>query len=132
VVGDQRGVPDISMSGACDGAVDVYQGFPGQVGWFPTCGTSEATPLFAGIVSLADQVAGHPLGVINPALYEMSAAGARGIVDVTSGNNTVTFTQQKVQTTVQGFPALPGYDLASGVGTVDAAKFVPELAKAAA
>jgi hypothetical protein len=33
---------------------------------------------------------------------------------------------------VQGFPALPGYDLASGVGTVDAAKFVPELAKAAA
>jgi hypothetical protein len=70
--------------------------------------------------------------VINPALYEMSAAGARGIVDVTSGNNTVTFTQQKVQTTVQGFPALPGYDLASGVGTVDAAKFVPELAKAAA
>ncbi len=131
VVGDQRGVPDISMSGACNGAVDVYQGFPGQVGWFPTCGTSEATPLFAGIVSLADQVAGHPLGVINPALYELSAAGARGIVDVTSGNNTVTFTQRRVTTTVPGFPALPGYDLASGVGTVDAARFVPELARAA-
>jgi hypothetical protein len=68
--------------------------------------------------------------VINPALYELSQAGAPGIVDVTSGNNTVTFTQKGVVHTVVGFPALPGYDLASGVGTVDAAKFVPELAAA--
>jgi hypothetical protein len=30
--------------------------------------------------------------------------------------------------TVNGFSALPGYDLASGVGTVNAASFVPELA----
>ena len=82
-------------------------------------------------MSLADQVAGHPLGVINPALYELSAAGARGIVDVTSGDNTVTFTQHRATTTVPGFPALPGYDLASGMGTVDAAEFVPELARAA-
>ena len=30
--------------------------------------------------------------------------------------------------TVKGFGAVPGYDLASGVGTVNAASFVPELA----
>jgi subtilase family serine protease len=131
VVGQRRGVPDIAMSGACDGAVDVYQGFPGQVGWFPTCGTSEATPLFAGMVSLADQVAGHPLGLINPALYEMSAAKAPGIVDITAGNNTVSYQTANHQQTVNGFVAIPGYDLASGVGTVDAASFVPELAAAA-
>jgi subtilase family serine protease len=130
LVGDQRGVPDISMSGACDGAVDVYQGFAGQRGWFPTCGTSEATPLFAGIVALADQVAGHPLGVINPALYQMSSAAAPGIVDITSGSNTVSFPQGGVLHTVAGFSARSGYDLASGVGTVDAATFVPELAAA--
>jgi subtilase family serine protease len=130
VVGDHRGVPDISMSGACNGAVDVYQGFPGQVGWFPTCGTSEATPLFAGVVALADQVAGHPIGDINPALYAMSAEGAAGIVDITSGNNTVSFTQGDMLQTVVGFPALKGYDLASGVGTLNAALFVPELAAA--
>jgi hypothetical protein len=75
-------------------------------------------------------VAGHPLGVINPSLYQMSAAGAPGIVDVTSGNNTVTYTQHRTTTTVPGFDALPGYDMASGVGTVDAATFVPELAAA--
>jgi subtilase family serine protease len=129
VVGSQRGVPDISMSGACNGAVDVYQSFAGEpAGWYPTCGTSEATPLFSGIVALADQVAGHPLGVINQALYLMSAAHAPGIVDVTKGNNTVSFPQGGKLDTVTGFSALPGYDLASGVGTVDAALFVPELA----
>ena len=76
VVGGRRGVPDISMSGACNGAVDMYQSFKGQPAWYPTCGTSEATPLFAGVVALADQVAGHPLGLINPALYAMSAGHA--------------------------------------------------------
>ncbi len=132
VVGDSRGVPDISMSGACNGAVDVYQSFPGEpAGWFPTCGTSEATPLFAGIVALSDQVAGHGLGVINPALYQLSQENARGIVDITSGNNTVTFPQDNENITVQGFDAGPGYDLASGVGTVWAPDFVFELAAAA-
>ncbi len=131
VVGGRRGVPDIAMSAACNGGVDTYQSFAGQaVGWYPVCGTSEATPLFAGVVALADQVAGHPLGLINPALYSLSASGAKGIVDITSGNNTVSFRQHGLQT-VTGFTAQPGYDLASGVGTVDAATFVPELAKTA-
>jgi len=128
VVGDQRGVPDISMSGACNGAVDMYQSFRGQpAGWYPTCGTSEATPLFAGVVALADQIAGHPLGLINPALYRMSAAHRWGIVDVVKGNNTVSFIQNG-EHTVKGFAARPGYDLASGVGTVNAYYFAYQLA----
>ena len=132
VVGSQRGVPDISMSGACNGAAIMYQSFKGggPPGFYLVCGTSEATPIFSGIVAIADQYAGHDLGVINPALYELSQAGAPGIVDITSGNNTVTFTQKGKVHTVVGFSALPGYDLASGVGTVDAALFVPELAAA--
>jgi subtilase family serine protease len=129
VVGNHRGVPDISMSGACNGAVNIYQSFPGQpAGWYPTCGTSESTPLFAGIVALAAQKAGHPLGLINPALYFMSAVHARGLVDVTRGNNTAAFEQGGSLHTVTGFSARRGYDLASGVGTVDARWFVPELA----
>jgi subtilase family serine protease len=129
VVGDQRGVPDISMSAACNGSVDTYGTFGGApAGWSPTCGTSEATPLFAGIVALADQVAGHSLGLINPALYKLSAEGAPGITDVVSGNNTVSFSQGGHEHTVPGFTAVAGYDLASGVGTVNAAYFVRELA----
>ena len=132
VVGSRRGVPDISMSGACNGSADMYQSFAGQpAGWYPTCGTSEATPEFAGIVALASQVAGHPLGWINPALYELSGEGAPGIADVTSGNNTVEFPQGGKLNTVPGFSARPGYDLASGVGTVWAPLFVRELAATA-
>jgi len=131
-VGRHRGVPDISMSAACNGAVDTYGTFGGAPGgWSPTCGTSEATPLFAGIVALAAQLAGHPLGPVNPALYRLAAAHARGIVDVTKGGNTVSFTQGGQRHTVRGFAAVRGYDLASGVGTVNAAYFVPELASAA-
>jgi Predicted protease len=130
IVGPSRGVPDISMSGACNGAMNIYQSFPGQpAGWYPTCGTSEATPLFSGIVALADQVAHHPLGVINPALYQLSARRAPGVVDVTSGNNTVSFPQSGKIHTVHGFAATKGYDLASGVGTVNARYFVFELAR---
>ena len=131
VVGRSRGVPDISMSASCSGAVDVYQSFNGEpAGWYPTCGTSEATPLFAGVVALAAQVAHHSLGLINPALYQMAARHLPGLVDVTSGNNTVSFTQNGRKHTVHGFSARRGYDLASGVGTVDAANFVGELAAA--
>jgi len=131
VTGGHRGVPDISMSAACDGSVDTYGTFGGApAGWSPACGTSEATPLFAGVIALAAQLAGHPLGPVNPALYRLAAAHARGIVDVTKGGNTVSFTQGGRRQTVRGFTAAPGYDLASGVGTVNGALFVRELASA--
>jgi subtilase family serine protease len=128
-VGTSRGVPDIAMSGACNGAVNVYQSFKGsKPGWYQVCGTSEATPLFAGVVALADQVAGHWLGLINPRLYQLLAQHAHGLVDIMTGNNTVSFTQGGSRHTVTGFAAGHGYDLASGVGTVNAPLFVHELA----
>jgi subtilase family serine protease len=129
VVGSHRGVPDISMSAACNGAVNTYQSFGGiPAGWGEVCGTSESSPLFAGVVALADQVAGHPLGLINPTLYKLEAEHAPGLVDIVKGNNTVSFHQGGKLHTVHGFSARPGYDLASGVGTVNAPLFVMELA----
>lgn len=128
VVGDHRGVPDISMSAACSGLVDTYQSFaPTPPGWYYVCGTSEATPLFAGIVALADQEAHRPLGCINAALYAMARNHDPGIVPVTQGDNTVSFFQDGKEHTVVGYSAGSGYDLVAGVGTVEAAKFVPEL-----
>jgi subtilase family serine protease len=127
VVGERRGVPDVSLSASCSHSVDIYESFDGT-GWTNICGTSEATPLLAGIVALADQVAGRPIGPINSFLYELAARHDRGIVDVTRGNNTVSFFQNGKTYTVRGWNAVRGYDLASGVGTVDAQWFVPELA----
>jgi subtilase family serine protease len=131
VTGRQRGIPDISLDASCSSPVAVYGTFPGGGGWQTSCGTSLATPLMAGIVALADQVAGHSLGLINPALYKMAAAHRPGITDIVAGNNTVHLAAGAggAASTVPGFAAVPGYDLASGTGTVNAAQFVPELAR---
>jgi subtilase family serine protease len=132
ITGGHRGLPDISMSAACSGAVNLYQTFGGQpAGWYAACGTSESSPLFAGIVALADQVAGHRLGLINPALYRLASQHAPGLVSVRSGNNTVSFRQGGRKHTVRGYRARAGYNLATGVGTINAQLFVPELARAA-
>src|SRR4029077_4600837 len=115
VVGKWRGTPDVSMSASTIGGAEIYDG-----GWQTVGGTSEASPEFSGIVAIADQMAGNKgLGDLNAALYAMESAGAAGIVVVTSGNNSFNGGQ--------GYNAVKGYDMASGIGTVDAAKFIPAL-----
>jgi subtilase family serine protease len=127
-----RMTPDISMTAATDGGALVYlsAGGPDQAGYYVIGGTSEATPIFAGVVAIADQAAGHPLGLLNPRLYALPRDGRSGIVDVTKGDNT--FTQLgpdgKPQFTVPGFAARPGYDMSSGLGTVDAGENIGALA----
>ena len=128
VTGNQRGIPDISMSASCSVAVNVFETFTGgQGGWTASCGTSESAPMFAAIVALADQVAGHPLGLVNPALYALAAGHAPGIVPVASGNNTVSFSGG----TVHGYSVRHGYNLVTGLGTVNGQYLVPELARSA-
>jgi subtilase family serine protease len=126
-VGKKRGTPDISMSASTSGAAWFYISSGGvSTGWHLVGGTSEASPIFSGIVALADQVARHRLGQINPGIYalgalSLSGSSSFGVVDVTSGDNSFAG--------VTGFTAGRGYDLASGWGTIDAAKFVPQLAR---
>jgi subtilase family serine protease len=86
-------------------------------------GTSEATPLLAGVLALATQLNhGKNVGPINDALYHvLGPAGLKdGIADVVSGNNTVTI-HGKVF--VHGFTAARGFDVASGWGTIRANTF---------
>ena len=108
---------------AVDGGARVYYTFnPPRAGWHVIGGTSEAGPILSGIVALADQVVGHRLGDIDAALYELGLArhpARAGIVDVTSGDNSFAG--------VTGFSAAPGYDLASGWGTINAPAFIRAL-----
>ncbi|MFJ1554318.1 S53 family peptidase [Streptomyces mirabilis] len=129
VVGTRRGTPDVSLAAAVNGGAWIYSSFdPTATGWDVTGGTSEASPLFSGIVALADQAAGHRVGNINEALYALSKRSAHhdksaGVVDVNDGTN-------NSYEGVTGYKAVNGYDMATGVGTVDALRFVPALARA--
>lgn len=141
---DGRTTPDLSMTAAVDGGANVYWSFAGQgpAGWYIVGGTSEATPVFAGVVAIADQAARHDLGWLDPALYAAGAGGgfdrgrhdgSTGIVDVTAGDTTVAGTNPPGDPypgpfTVLGFTAVPGYDQATGLGTADGARLVETLA----
>jgi subtilase family serine protease len=136
VTGNARGVPDVAMDASCQSPVAVYGSFyPTGGRWSSVCGTSLAAPLFAGVVALADQYAGHGkphgLGLINPAIYKIAASHEPGIVGVLTGSNSQSFNQDGKEYSVSGFTAGPGYNLVTGVGTIDAESFVPELAKLA-
>jgi subtilase family serine protease len=90
-------------------------------------GTSAAAPLWAAVIALADQYAGHPLGFVNPALYEIgrSASYRQAFHDVTTGTNTVTFPAQ----TITGYQAALGWDPVTGWGSPDAQVLIPLLAR---
>ena len=61
----------------------------------------------------------------NPALYALAARHAPGIVPVASGDNAVSFSGG----TVHGYSVRPGYNLVTGLGTVNGQYLVPELAR---
>jgi subtilase family serine protease len=79
------------------------------------------------MIALADQVnAGRGLGLVNPAVYKIAAGPGRyasDFYDVTVGSN-------QADPSVPGFPATPGWDPVTGVGTPNAAHLVPDLVAA--
>jgi subtilase family serine protease len=111
------------------GGAVTFWSFPGSSpGYFIMGGTSEAAPELAGIVAVIDQAVGRSIGELNPLLYRLAARHALGIVDVTVGDNIVRYRNGSVVRTARGWHAAKGYDLASGLGTIDAAKLAPEIA----
>jgi subtilase family serine protease len=107
-----RDVPDVSLSAAShDGYFIAYQG-----GFWTVGGTSAAAPSFAGMVALVDQKMNAPQGLLNATLYPLAtkqaSGGAAVFHDTINGNNSVPG--------VTGYLATVGYDLASGLGSVDA------------
>jgi pseudomonalisin len=109
---NRRDVPDVSLSAAGhDAYLFVQSGSLGAVS-----GTSASSPSFAGLMVLINQKTNGRQGNANPIFYNLAtlqaAGGAAVFHDVTSGNNSVPG--------VTGFTAGPGYDPASGLGSVDA------------
>jgi uncharacterized protein (TIGR03437 family) len=120
VPGKFREVPDVAMAASPnhDGYLVITNGAPGIYG-----GTSAATPVFAGIVLLLNEYVGaNGLGNINPNLYQIASTTANVFHDVTSGGNIVECAAGTNGCTggVLGYSAGPGYDLVTGLGSVDA------------
>jgi subtilase family serine protease len=126
--GPTRGVPDVAGDAGFNSGMAIVVSGPGGGILVGATGTSAATPLWAGIIALADQFAGHSLGFVNPAIYQIASGQAyhTAFHDVTAGNNT--FELRKPPVTVPGYTAVPGWDPVTGWGTPNAQFLVPLLA----
>ena len=119
-----RGIPDVAYNADPLTGILIYVGFlPGASGYYIVGGTSEGPPQWSGIIADVNQLAGHSLGFLNPALYALGAVGvqAQYFHDITSGNNSFAG--------VPGYNATPGWDLATGWGTPNLGNLAGELAK---
>ena len=119
--GNTRGIPDVAMEASSLTGVLVYA----DGAWFIVGGTSVSSPCFAGVVAIADQVNGAPLGFLNPGLYRIGADPARyakDFFDITTGNN-----DQYQNPQDPNYNATPGWDPVTGLGTPNAVNLVPDL-----
>ena len=119
-----RGYPDVAYNAGVVGGVLVHLGFLPQFpngAFFIFGGTSAGAPQWSAISSIANQVAGRPLGNLNKTIYKMGRKGALNTLfhDVTIGDNGFAG--------VVGFPATTGWDLSTGWGTPNTG-FVQQLA----
>ncbi|HTS78852.1 MAG TPA: protease pro-enzyme activation domain-containing protein [Bryobacteraceae bacterium] len=124
-----RDVPDIALSASIHDAYYIYyQGANVAVG-----GTSASAPSMAGIVALLNQylvtsgVQKQPgLGNINAQLYRLAQSAPSAFHDIVLGNTIVPCEQGSPNCTTGsfGYRAAPGYDLATGLGSIDANQLV--------
>jgi subtilase family serine protease len=126
-IGAMRGVPDVA--GDAGVATDMAFVYAAPGGAYPPSsegGTSASGPFWAGLIALADQEAGHPLGFVNPAIYRIARGPLyhKAFHDITTGNNTVTVNG----VTITGYQAGPGWNPVTGWGTPDAQILIPLLA----
>jgi subtilase family serine protease len=157
-----RVVPDVGMlgdpnSGFLMGQTEDFSAYanpdgfdlPGDTtafGQYRIGGTSLSSPLFAGLMALANQAAGHHLGFANPALYDLSNTGA--FHDITAPANKVAVVRtnylnntnssggtQKLLRTAGDTGTLssaPGYDDSTGLGSPNGLAFLSGLAPGSA
>ena len=126
-----RHVPDIALSAAGHDA--YFINFLGTIG--AVAGTSASAPSMAGIVALLNQYQVSKgfqklpgLGNINPQLYRLAQSAPSAFHDTTTGDNIVTCAQGSPDCLSGkiGYPAGPGYDMATGLGSVDANALVTQ------
>jgi hypothetical protein len=122
-----REVPDVSANAGVGYAM-YADGASHPNEWLAVPGTSLATPTWAAIAILMDDSSvycrAHPVGFLTPALYKLAASTPVDFNDITTGAN-------NAGNPIAGgkYPATAGYDLASGLGTPNAAALARSLCR---
>ena len=121
-----RYLPDVSLSAAGHDAYIIEQ----EGALYLVGGTSASSPAFAGIMAIINQHTGTRAGNPNARFYALAAQAPAVFHDVTSGTIAVPCAggspgcSAKAPSTniglMNGYSAGPGYDLATGLGSVDA------------
>ena len=131
--GTTRLVPDVALFAAAMPGHVISCGTPcggseGPGSWTAVGGTSAATPLATGALALVTQAVTEArrasatvrLGLVAPTFWDLGRKGSDALRDVTVGSNDTSG--------VGCCTAGPGYDLASGWGSFDAARLAAALA----
>ena len=112
-MGAKRAIPDVAFP-----ASKVYPIIVRGQGLLAG-GTSAAAPAWAGVIARLVQHDGRRVGFLNPRLYQIGRAQQRGgpaiFHDVVVGDNGTNV--------ARGYSARPGYDLATGWGSIDGQAF---------
>jgi subtilase family serine protease len=112
-----RAAPDVAFDGDPDTGVAVYNSVPNSAGtgWAEIGGTSAGAPQWAALIALADQGrALRGLGTLSNAQSILYTLPATDYHDITLGGNGV-------------YPAGPGYDAVTGLGTPQANLVIQHL-----
>jgi subtilase family serine protease len=131
-MGATRGVPDVAADASSPtGMALAFSATDGSYELVGAGGTSAGAPFWAGLIALADQEAGHPLGFVNPTIYRIARGPLhhKAFHDITTGSNTVVLTSTSPPVTITGYQAGPGWDPVTGWGTPDAQVLIPLLAR---
>ena len=149
-----RYVPDVSFSASAHdsyfvcGAADSGSCVPDSTGSFffqSSSGTSAAAPSMAGVAALLNEKMGSAQGNLNPRLYALaSTPGSGAFHDVTPATSGVDACDPSVPSMcnnstdgptgpsggLRGYAVAPGYDLATGLGSLDVANLLANWASA--
>jgi subtilase family serine protease len=143
----QRATPDIAMdadpqTGMLIGETQTFPDGSAKYSEYRIGGTSLASPLYAGMEAIADQVQGRAHGFVNPAIYALSGTSAvhdivppsapKAVVRVNYNNGVdaadgTTPILRSLDDEAQSIHTAPGWDTITGVGTPDGLTYLTRL-----
>jgi subtilase family serine protease len=141
-----RDVPDVSLAASfdhdgyllCDGGGSLQDACTGHYTGTLEGGTSASAPTVAGIIALLNTATGTSQGNLNPLLYRLAATHPEAFHDITVATSGVTNCSVLVPSLcnnsvpspsaltggLAGYVVTPGYDQATGLGSLDVANLL--------